>query len=317
MNEECVLNAPEQQQEQEEIIGQLVVKRDAALTVRLSNGRLQMLDYLQRAKAINPRTEEDIAECSRLVSEIRGEGETLLEIIAPFKAQVRERLDMILSIEKLFTASVPKAQQATARADERCIAFQATDMIKKKMNAAYDEIERRKEEEARKVEELARKEADDRIKKIGAAMDKLLEKAESLAEQKAVLEARLEDQSITLEEAEVIRARIEKIEVQLGNAQAKASEKQVEVAQLAQPISVPVEQTKIGGVSTKVVWIPTVTNPRSLLQAVMFGSVPMSAIKWDITAIKQYGNAMVKGTKNQPSVPGVSWQAERTTSIKG
>lgn len=301
----------------EEVVGTLVIQKDAMLTHRLLLGRTMMQTYLARARAINPTTEADVEECGRLIAAIKAEGEPLIESLAPFKAALNARLDMVRDIEKVFTVSVAKAQQAQARTDERYIAFQAVDIIKQKMNNAIDAIEREKERVAREALEKARKEQEARLARINANLDKLLVKAGSLAEQKAALEAQIENPDITIEEAEVIRARIESIETQLGNVQAKAAERQMEQAQTAAPVTVAVEQTKVAGVSSRVVWIPTVTNPKLLLQAVLSGTVPIAAVKWDVTAIKQYGNLQVKGQKGTPpNVPGVTWAAERTTSIR-
>jgi DNA repair exonuclease SbcCD ATPase subunit len=305
------------QQPEEEVVGNLVVQRDALLTVRLAAGKQRMQDYLERAKTISPVTEADLAECGILVGEIKSECEPLIDSLAPFKQQLNEKLDMIRSIEKCFTVSVAKPQQQAATTDPRFIAFQAVNLIRQKMNAALDAIERKKEEEARRVAELARKEQETRLKKINDGLDKLLSKAGDLAAQRAELELLLEDPDTTVEAAEIIRARIEKIDVQLGNLQAKTSEKQMEQAQVAAPVTVVPEATRVAGVSSKIVWVPSVQNQRALLQAVLNGSVPMSTIKWDMVAIKQYGNMMVKGQKNTPpTVPGVVWTAERSTSIK-
>ncbi len=302
------------------VIGVLVVQANEELSLQIRDTRDKLLAYLEDAKLTTIENDEDAKEAGDTIKQIREDCEPVLEAIKPFKEQVSGKLDEIRSIEKVFTTQLQRADQVKAMADPRFTAFQAILTLKTKMNEYLDEKERKAEEERLRIEKEAREKQEKQLKAITAKLDKIQAEGKDKAEQKAFLEKYLEEEAGTIseEEAAQVRARIETLTLELRNIETKTIDAQTKMEQVAAPVTVAMEQTKIAGQSTRKVWTATqVVNSRALLQAILDGKVPMGCVSFNLAQLSKAANDQVKGMQGvTPVIPGVTLVSQRDTRVR-
>ena len=291
--------------EDQEDFGQLVVVKDSALMLRLTDMDAKIKDQLVDAETFSltqPKDKDAAREKIIAIADTCKDGLSLLEKHHRIINKLTER---VRKLEKPYTTPTTP----NTKADPEYIGYQATQILKKKLNDRLDleETERKKEET--RLQELANKERERRLAAISTKLDKLTDGISDLATQKAALESAL-DESLTDEENDALRARIEAVEAKIAQAQGRIVEQQTRVQEAAVQTTVSVQTPKTTGVSSKKKYVCTgVSNGKAILQQMIAGTVPMGVIKWDLIALQKLKNMGIE-------IPGADFVEERSTTIR-
>lgn len=290
-------NTATQAQEQKPTFQKLMTVPDAAIAIWFDNIDDKVADVVRRAREIVIVDDDTMKEAKEIIAESKGISKEAIDFIKPYKERVNDIKQQILDTEKRFV--VPCSDNVEKP-------------LKNAIGAYLDKKEEERREEERRRREEAEKERQKRLDKIGKGLDTLLDKVADLNERRALLEERLEDQSITVEEADEIRARIEAIDTKQRSLNTSVVERQVQMEETAAATTATVEsKPKVEGMSTGKHKEPTgVTQPMVLVKAIAEGRIPIGVIKWDMTQIKRLLNAGV-------DVPGVTYEIKRDIRVKG
>jgi len=282
----------------------VIATRDESLTTWLDQQYLAVGEAERGARLLKV-TDKDSMEQGVAMKRNFKAGSTLVSgFIKPYKQRLDDIKNQILDVEKALAGGYDKASE----------------VVMTKINTYLNEVEALRLAEEKRLRELAEKEREKRLTQINAALDKLLEKKESLADQRAALEEQLNAEGNTLEETEILKARISAIDAKIGMTSTKIEDKQTQIEQTANPLfqmSVPMPET-VKGMSTTVIWeVEQISNKRLVLQAVLDNLIPMACVDINEVKVKQAGNDQVRGQKNvAPNIPGVVFRQKRDTRVR-
>lgn len=297
------MNKLAEQQENKSTFPAIMVQRDEKLAVwfEMMDSKVAAAIHIAETFTVSDNETMEIAKAH--IKATRIVKDEAKDVIKPYKDRINDIKQQILDTEKRYTLVCDKAEA----------------ILKGKINDRLDYLEKQRREEEERLRKIAEADRQKRLDTINKSLDKLLDKVDDLNEQKKALEERIEDPEITVEEAETIRERINAIEAKLGMAQSKVETKQVEIQNVASPISVSVtNQEKVQGMSSNVIWeVQEIVNPRAVLQAILDGKLSMACISFNSVKLKQAANDQVKGMRNAtPNIPGVTFVARRDTRIR-
>ena len=291
--------------DEQEDFGQLVVVKDSALLVSLDVTEAKVKGQLVDAQTFTLTKPEDKDEARAKIIAIGDTCKDGLGLLDKHHRIINKLMERVRKFEKPYaTPTTPNT-----KADPEYIGYQATQILKKKLNDRLDLEEKEAEELQRKLQEQANKDREKRLAAISTKLDKLTDGINDLAAQKAALETAL-DESTSDEENDVLRARIEAVEAKMAQAQGRVVDQQTKVQEAAVQTTVSVQTPKMAGTSSKKAFKCTgVSNGKAILQQMLAGTVPMGVIKWDLVALQKLKNMGIE-------IPGADFVEERDTRIR-